>query len=91
MSTAVRLRSVPVTVQVGLALRTGSRDDPQPQPISMKCCGGSLMVRQGNSSSRNRNSRSAEVMDSLAVRQGRAHVDEGLIAQLQGRPAAIMP
>ncbi len=45
MSTAVGLRSVPVTVQVGLALSSGSRDEPHPHPISKKRCGGWLMVR----------------------------------------------
>lgn len=37
MCTAVGLRSVPVTVQVGFAFSTGSSEEPQPQPISRKC------------------------------------------------------
>lgn len=52
MCTAVGLRSLPVTVQVGLAFSTGSSEEPQPQPISRKWGGGCLIVRQGNSSRR---------------------------------------
>ena len=50
--TAEALTSVAVTRQVGLALRMGSREDPQPHPSSRKCWGGCWMARAGNSSSR---------------------------------------
>lgn len=52
MLTAVGLRSVAVTLQLGLAFRMGSRLEPAPHPISAKCCGGSWTVNAGNSNRR---------------------------------------
>lgn len=53
---AVGLMSQAVQEHVSLVLRTGRIDDPQPEPISMKCWGGSTALNTGNSRVRYRRS-----------------------------------